>query len=96
MKTFLPPPQVLNKRRSLRKLFRIYSELFHPGKQCCAVESKTRRSSFLTTDASLAFGKRAYDLIALLPLIFISNTRFSIEGVNVFSHDSRNRFTAAH
>src|SRR4030095_3227588 len=81
--------------RSLRKLFRIYSELFHPRKQCCAVEPKTRRSSFITTDASFAFGKRANDLIALLPLVFISNTRLSIESVNGFFHDSRNRFSAA-
>ena len=74
MKTCLPLPHVLNKLASLRKLFRIYSELFHPRKQSRAVEPKTRRSSVITADASFAFGERAHDLIALLPLIFVSNT----------------------
>ena len=80
------------RRSQSRMLFWIYAQLFHSRKQCRSIEPKTRRRSIVTSDAPLAFSKRAYDLIALLLSVYIGHAFLTIKCIDRLFHNSRDLF----
>jgi len=72
------------------KLFGVYAKLFHAIEHCRAIQPQARGGSIGATDAPVAFSKRAQNLFALLPGIFVINTLLAAEGVYGFFHNSGN------
>src|SRR6185369_10060127 len=75
------------------KLFGAYIKLFHARKQCRAIDAQACGSSIVPTNASLTFRQCAHDLLALLLVVFVSNTSSAVERVDGFFHDPRNLVT---
>ena len=72
----------------LSKLLCVDAEFFHSREESRAVHSQARGSTISTTHASLACGKRPYDLIALLSCDIPQQPVFVISPVGIFSRSA--------
>jgi len=71
----------------LSVLLWVDTEFLHSRKERCAINAKPRGSSISTADATPALGKCAYNLVALLPCVFLNNSVFVLSPVCAFSSD---------
>jgi len=71
----------------LNVLLGVDTKFLHSRKERCAINAKPRGSSISTTDATPALGKCAYNPVALLPCVFLSNTVFVLSPICAFSGD---------
>jgi hypothetical protein len=60
-------------------------KFLHSRKERCAINANPRGSSISTSDAPRALGKCAYNLVALLPCVFLNNSVFVISPIYAFS-----------
>jgi hypothetical protein len=71
----------------LSVLLWVDTKFLHSRKERCAINAKLRGSSISTPDAPFGRGKRAYNFVALLLCIFLSNPVLVISPVGIVSKD---------
>ena len=71
----------------LNVLLGVDTKFLHSRKERCAINAKPRGSSISTTDATPALGKCAYNPVALLPCVFLSNFVFVISRIDILCND---------